>query len=545
MAWGPVLKFGPSPPENRVAEKVPTPTRPGPLPEPEPPVFADGSVIVTLSNRAAGENLWLDVQEVPAETAPVLPFGYSPPIRMFRITMSGPGKSRGLDPGPYAATITVLLSQKDFLLTEGDPYRLVVQRYDESASAWKETPSSVDLPWLRVETTTDALGLFAATAAIAEESANDRKEKHLTRSGREFDAVGPTDPEKGASRTAVPMAVFSSSGVPRAVLEAVPPPASAQIPTPTPTATRAVTSSLRPATVQNPSPAPVPATTHVLASTSTPTATATPTHTPTATATATPSPTPTATATPSATPTPTPTPTATPSATLTPTPTRTATPTATPFPSYRLFINGRQVLSRDTRFHVPLGVVTISNLPGADGRYQVGSEVNLHVDVDRLGSQLRITGADSVNGPSAGLRVNERPLCNGLHNSQTHVGACQLCSSCIIAQSTATFAAANSDAYADTNSDAYADTYTYADYHSNIHTYTYADYHSNIHTYTYADFHSNIHTYTYADFHSNIHTYTYADFHSNTHAYAHGHADTECNPCRGKNCLPKRPGWKQ
>ena len=173
VAAGTILKPKHALPENEAAIKIPTPSRSHRPAAPDPAVFADGSVVITLGEGAAGEDIRLNFQEIFTETAPDLPAGYSHPLRMFRITALGLGA--GHDLAPYPATINVLLTEQDLVVAGGDPYRLVVRRYDETASAWKSTPSSVDLPWLRVETTTDALGLFATMAVFADEGQDDRR----------------------------------------------------------------------------------------------------------------------------------------------------------------------------------------------------------------------------------------------------------------------------------------------------------------------------------------------------------------------------------
>ena len=130
-------------------------------------------MVITLSEEAAGEDIRLSFQEILTGTAPDLPAGYAHPVRMFRVTALGLGARH--NPAPYPATINVLLTEQDLEVAGGDPYRLVVKRYDETASAWKSTATSVDLPWLRIETTTDALGLFATMSAFEDEGQGERQ----------------------------------------------------------------------------------------------------------------------------------------------------------------------------------------------------------------------------------------------------------------------------------------------------------------------------------------------------------------------------------
>ena len=185
VAAGSILKPKPSLLENEAAIKISPPSRSHRPPVSDPAVFADGSVVITLGEGAAGEDIQLNFQEIFTETAPDLPAGYAHPLRVFRITALGLGARHDL--APYPVTINVLLTEQDLVVAGGDPYRLVVRCYDETASAWKSTSSSVDLPWLRVETTTDALGLFATMAAFADEGQGDRRGE--SEAGRKLDFV--------------------------------------------------------------------------------------------------------------------------------------------------------------------------------------------------------------------------------------------------------------------------------------------------------------------------------------------------------------------
>ena len=392
VAAGTILKPKPSLPENEAAIKIPPPSRSHRPSASDPAVFADGSVVITLGEGADGEDIRLNFQEIFTETAPDLPAGYSHPLRMFRITALGLGARHDL--APYPATINVLLTEQDLVVAGGDPYRLVVRRYDETASAWKSTPSSVDLPWLRVETTTDALGLFATMAVFADEGQDDRRGEYgagrKEKAGYELAGIRPLMAETvvPSSDTPAPVSLPTETPRPQPVAVSPPVPTPTLTPTPTPTPTRKPT----PTPTLTPTPSPSPTIERDDTENLAATAALIPTLDPSPKSAATQTPTPTATST--STPTSTPSPTSSP------------TPTHTPGPSYRLFINGRQVLSSDVRFHVPLGIVTISALPGPGGRYTVGSEVSLYVDVDPLGSDLRITGADEANGSSGRLRID-------------------------------------------------------------------------------------------------------------------------------------------
>ena len=255
------------------------------------------------------------------------------------------------------------LTEHDYELADGDPYRLVVQRYNYASQVWEETPASLDLPWLRVHVTTDALGLFVTTVRLEENTGDPA-------------AVMTEDPPpttKAISILAITKTpVSASASGPQNAVRETPTPTVTPSPTPTqaPTPARAPT----PAFTPEPAPAVVP--------------------------TPTPAPPPMETPTPTATPIPTLVPT------LTPTPTPTPTPTVTPVPGRILFINGRQVLSGDTKFYVPLGIVKLDNLPNPDGKYPIDTLVSFDVDLSVENYQMQISGADVVEDSRAELRMN-------------------------------------------------------------------------------------------------------------------------------------------
>ena len=287
--------------------------------------FSDGSVIVALGQEARAKNLHLQFEETPPDRIPPLPGGYSQPIRFFRISVYGPEGRLWLGRSPLPATISMLLNQRDHLIADGDPFRFVVQRYDETSSSWTLVPSSLDLPWIRAKVNIYALGLFT-TVAILDEGEIDQRNK------------SPANASRGGALRIEHITPLGREG----------PSPAAPIPVSSPTET--------------PRPRPSPMVRH-LTPTVTPTPTAVPTSPPAATATRTP------TLIPPPSPVPSPPPTPDPTSTETPSPAH--TPSATPalIRGYRLFINGRQVLARDVRFLVPLGVVTLDKLPESSGTY--------------------------------------------------------------------------------------------------------------------------------------------------------------------------------
>ena len=92
-----------------------------------------------------------------------------PLMRAFYVALLAPDKTLWQPREPQPATLAVLLTEADYDMADGDPYRLSVQRYNQSSASWEETQTVVDLPWLRVPVTTDALGLFATVAVDDEE----------------------------------------------------------------------------------------------------------------------------------------------------------------------------------------------------------------------------------------------------------------------------------------------------------------------------------------------------------------------------------------
>ena len=152
-------------------EYLPLPEFPPPSPTPEEPessammVSPDGSVVVTVPRSFAAGKPRLVFREMSTTSSAGFPSGYPPPIRAFYVALHNPDGTPWKGHAPEAATLAMRLTEQDYTLIEGDPYRLVVQRYNESAQLWEEAPTSLDLPWLRVHITTDTLGLFATTVA--------------------------------------------------------------------------------------------------------------------------------------------------------------------------------------------------------------------------------------------------------------------------------------------------------------------------------------------------------------------------------------------
>ena len=101
---------------------------------------------------------------------PPPPPDFSGLIRAFYVALHAPGGATWQPHSPEPATLEVRLTERDYELADGDPHRLVVQRYNYSSQVWEEAPTSLDLPWLRIHTTTDALGLFATTIRLEEDT---------------------------------------------------------------------------------------------------------------------------------------------------------------------------------------------------------------------------------------------------------------------------------------------------------------------------------------------------------------------------------------
>ena len=343
---------------------------------------SDGSVVISLPKGLATANLLLINREVSTIPAGELPLGQMPPMRVFYVALLAPDKTPWQPPEPQPATLAVLLTEADYDMADGDPYRLSVQRYNQSSASWEETQTVVDLPWLRVPVTTDALGLFATVAVDDEE---DRGSPAAT--PVEIPPSQPPDhaaaggPVSISSVGDAAVATYTPSALGASFEAQTPsvPSDKAHIPTHTPSPTPPPTS------VPMTSPTPDPTQTPVSASLLAPTPAATPTPTPTATL----------------APTATPAATQTPASTSTPTPTPTLTQTPTPVPRHPLFVNGRQVLSKDAEFYVPLGILTISNPPDSQSGYPVGTTVTFDVHLNSPDSDLHITGADNVEGLQA------------------------------------------------------------------------------------------------------------------------------------------------
>ena len=121
----------------------------------------DGSVVVMLPGSMAVAMPLLEFRDLPAGALGELPPGRSPPIRAFYIALHNPHGMPGQSPPAEYATLQVRLTERDYDAAGGDPFRLTIRRYDEAAQAWEEPYAALDLPWLRVHVTTDALGLFA------------------------------------------------------------------------------------------------------------------------------------------------------------------------------------------------------------------------------------------------------------------------------------------------------------------------------------------------------------------------------------------------
>ena len=128
-------------------------------------VFDDGSLVVTVDEAAATSRLGLEFEEPANRPMPTIPSGFSKPTRYFHLAAFGRHGRPWRDSNSFPATVAVLLGQQDLEIAEGDPFRLVLQRYDEIESSWKLAPSSLDLPWLRVEVTLNELGLFASDSS--------------------------------------------------------------------------------------------------------------------------------------------------------------------------------------------------------------------------------------------------------------------------------------------------------------------------------------------------------------------------------------------
>ena len=333
-----------------------------------PLVFLGGDALVTLSLEAVEVGVTIDIQDETADFTAPFPSGFSEPARLFRVYAYEPDGSLFSRQETHAATISVRLPEPESPGFLGDPFGVVVLRYDDAAATWRRVSYSLDLPWLRIEATLDALGAFAIWPAFdgdANLDVNVRTALRSTPAPLRVDAATPKNdqalPNKAETLpTSAPIPVAGPTDTPR----------------PRPSPVTPIDSRLTPTL---------------------PITTGTPSHKET--------PPPPTRAETSPSPAPTPTPTLTPTPTPTPTVTLPSTPTPTLPSRYLLYINGRQVLSGDGRFLVPLGIVAISELPASDGTYAVGTEVILDVRINDLGGDLQITGADVVDGLKAQLRI--------------------------------------------------------------------------------------------------------------------------------------------
>ena len=505
------------------SNQPPTATTPGnsiSLPATVPPVplrpqgpnngatrqFADGSVLFTMGGESDAIAAVVDFRELDPANVPRLPFGFSPPIRMFSVEVKASGDLVTGYATAYPVTLAVRIDKESRLA--GDPHlqELVPLRYDDSLSAWGIPPFSLDHPWLRVEAASNALGIFAV--ASHEISGSGMPDNPTLTAA---DGSNPTDSE---SPPGSPTSVSFPKQLPR--------------PSPSPVRRPPVTSTfqdqhLRPLLhlLLHPPPRQRPR-----AKAEQPRENAPPVVE--------------SQATPSAlqaasVPTPTPTPTATRTPTPTPTPTVTPTPTPTPTAALRhlLFLNGRQVLSNVAGFRVPLGTVAIHNLPGRDGRYAKDVWVSFEVEVSPAGTGLQITGADEVEG--TGGRVLMRSdrhvwvyISHGRKPGPPETG--------ITPTATTT---STPNRYADFDADSchapFAIPYTYSDTHAHENPDTYTHSHKDTHADTHAHENPDTYTHSHKDTHADTHAHENPD--SNIHSYPHSHA------VRGANCVSKRPGW--
>ena len=145
----------------------------------------DGSVVVLLPGSMAVAQPALEFRDVPAGALAELPPGRSPPIRAFYIALHNPYGMPGQSLPSEYATLQVRLTERDYDAAGGDPFRLTVRRYNEGAQAWEEPYAALDLPWLRVHVTTDALGLFVV-AVMPDVADNIQPPPPLFRAGNSY-----------------------------------------------------------------------------------------------------------------------------------------------------------------------------------------------------------------------------------------------------------------------------------------------------------------------------------------------------------------------
>ena len=196
-------------------------------------------------------------------------------MRAFYVELLDPDETPWQPREPQPATLAVLLTEADYDMADGDPYRLSVQRYNQSSGSWEETQTVVDLPWLRVPVTTDALGLFATVAVDDEE---DRRSPAAT--AAEIPTSQPSDRAAAGGAVSISLAgtasVATSTPVELGATFEAPapsvPPANDSPPTHTPSPTLPPTSV--PTTSPTASPTQTPVSVPLI--TQTPTATPTP-----------------------------------------------------------------------------------------------------------------------------------------------------------------------------------------------------------------------------------------------------------------------------
>ena len=315
-------------------------------------------MIITLAGSVEQKGIKLTFRDESPSSAPPFPVGYSQPLRAFRVDVRSSGEMPQERGTRYPGTMAVALNSLEQSAAEGDLHRMVVLHLNERSSSWLPAPSAVDYPWIRAEVNLDIVNFFVI--AVAEEGTEPGgKDRLLKGHPPVFDS-----PEQSATATvaegpggAEPVPVLSPTETPRTTPVLVAP-----LPTAAATEETSVTANVPPPETAVPigstpsSPHPIPS----------------------------PPPSPTAVAA------------------------NTPTPTAAPVPAvgHRLYINGRQVLADDERFLVPLGAVTIDPLPGPGGTYRAGAAVALQVEIGILGGEMEITGADSVAGVGALVRMD-------------------------------------------------------------------------------------------------------------------------------------------
>ena len=131
----------------------------------EPLEFLGGDALVMLSLEAVEAGVTLDIQEEPSYLTVPAHAGYPEPARLFRVLAYGPDGGLFQGRGTNAVTISVKLTEQGSPGFLRDPFGVTVQRYDETSATWARASYSLDLPWLRIEATLDALGAFAIWAS--------------------------------------------------------------------------------------------------------------------------------------------------------------------------------------------------------------------------------------------------------------------------------------------------------------------------------------------------------------------------------------------